>query len=273
MTTIALQAGRSAASAPLPARPATFNDALVSEWTKIRTLRSTLFSLAAAAAIAIGIGALISYESATSRYDPVSWDPTATSLSALAMAQLAIAVLGALTITGEYSTGMIRTSLMAVPKRGRLLASKAVVFTSVALVAGEVLSWSAFAIGQLVISGHAPTAGLGGPGVVRAVFGAGLYLALIGLMSVAIGTLLRHTAGAIVSVVAMLFVLPGVLSALPNSWRQPVEEYWPTNAGLSILQVTRGSHTLSAWTGFGELALFVAILLALAAWLIRARDA
>jgi ABC-2 type transport system permease protein len=147
------------------------------------------------------------------------------------------------------------------------------VFTGVALVTTEVLSWAAFALGQLVMHGHAPTASLGQPGVARAVLGAGLYVALIGLMSVAVGTLLRHTAGAIVSVVALEFVLPGVLTALPASWRNPVEEYWPTNAGSSVLEVTRASHTLSAWWGFGEFALFVGLLLGFAFWLLQRRDA
>jgi ABC-2 type transport system permease protein len=257
-----------------PSRKATFNNVLLSEWTKIRTLRSTFFSLAVAIAIGVGLGTLISYESGIHyRASQGPWDPTATSLGALMIGQLAIAVLGVLTITGEYSTGMIRTTLAAVPRRGRLLATKAAVFTGVALVAGEVLSWVAFALGQMVMQGHAPTAALSQPGVARAVLGAGLYVALIGLMAVAIGTLVRHTAGAIVSVVALLFVLPGVLEALPYSWRNPVEEYWPTNAGSQVLEVTRSSHTLSAWLGFGEFALFVALLLGLAFWLLQRRDA
>lgn len=274
MTSVVLQSSLGKENAVPPVRPARFADVLLSEWTKLRTLRSTFFSLAVAIAIVIGIGTLISYESGI-HYDPSNfgWDPTATSLGALMIGQLAIAVLGVMTITGEYSTGMMRTSLAAVPRRGRLLATKAMVFTAVALVTGEVLAWGAFAIGQAIMSGHAPTAALSQPDVARAVFGAGLYVALIGLLAVAVGTLLRHTAGAIVSVVALLFVLPGVLTALPTSWRNPVEEYWPTNAGAQVLQVTRGAHTLSAWWGFGEFALFVAVLIGLAYWLFQTRDA
>ena len=275
MDTLSLQTPQGMATAALPPeRPSTFSDVLLSEWTKIRTLRSTFFSLAAAVVIVIGMGTLISYEAGL-HYTPVGWDPTTISLSALIIGQLAIAVLGVLSITGEFSTGMIRTTFAAVPRRGRFLAAKALVFTGVAFVTGEILSWVAFAIGQAVISGHAPTASLGQANVARAVFGAGLYVALIGLMAVAIGTLLRHTAGAIVSVVAILFVLPGVLQALPSSWRNPVEEYWPTNAGAQIIKVTPGVgvHELSAWWGFGEFALFVAVLLGLAYWLLNRRDA
>lgn len=266
----------SPARLPVLAPPctATLTNVVLSEWTKIRTLRSTFFSLAVAVAIGVGLGTLISYESGI-HYSAAQgpWDPTATSLGALMIGQLAIAVLGVLTITGEYSTGMIQTSLAAVPRRGRLLATKAAVFAAVALVTGEILSWAAFALGQAVMHGHAPTAAIGQPYVARAVLGAGLYVALIGLMAVAIGTLLRHTAGAIVTVVGLLFVLPGVLEALPTSWRNPVEKYWPTNAGSQVLEVTRASHTLSAWWGFGEFALFVAVLLGLAFWFLQRRDA
>ncbi|HTV11759.1 MAG TPA: ABC transporter permease [Acidimicrobiales bacterium] len=255
-------------------RPATFSDALLSEWTKIRTLRSTFFTLAATVVFVLGLGALISYESSV-HYGPGNgpWDPTSISLSGLVFGQLTIAVLGVLAITGEYSTGMIRTSLAAVPRRGRLLAAKAAVFGAVALVTGELVSWVAFFVGQLMISGHQPTASLSQPDVARAVIGGGLYIAVIGLMAVAAGTILRYTAAAITSVIAVLFVLPGVLEALPNSWRLPVEKYWPTGAGEQVVMVTRDANTLPAWLGFGELALFVAVLGALGYFLLQRRDA
>ncbi len=266
-----------ALTGPPPAadyRPATFSDAFLSEWTKIRTLRSTFFTLAATVAFVVGLGALISYESSV-HYAPGdgAWDPTSMSLSGLMIGQLTIAVLGVLAITGEYGTGMIRTSLAAVPRRGRLLAAKAAVFGTVAVLTGELVSWVAFFVGQLLISGHQPTASLSQPDVARAVVGGGLYIALIGLMAVAAGTILRYTAAAITTVIAVLFVLPGVLEALPNSWRLPVEKYWPTRAGAQILQVTRDTNTLPAWLGFGELALFVAVLLALGYFLLQRRDA
>lgn len=261
---------------PLGTRPSNFFDALLSEWTKIRTLRSTLFTLLATVAFAVGLGTLIAYESSVhfaQRGGDGVWDPTARSLAGLTIGQLTIAVLGALAITGEYATGMIRTTLAAVPRRGRLLAAKALVFGAVALVTGEVVSWAAFFLGQLVIHGHMPTAQLSQAGVARSVFGGGLYVALIGLMAVAIGTIVRRSAAAITAVIGILFVLPGVLLALPTSWRNPVEEYWPTGAGSQIYAVTRGANTLSAWWGFGELALFVAVLFAIAYVLLQRRDA
>jgi ABC-2 type transport system permease protein len=276
MATTTLQGPATVGSPPRAAgyRPATFSNALLSEWTKIRTLRSTFFTLAATVAFVVGLGALISYESSV-HYTPqdAPWDPTTMSLSGLVIGQLTIAVLGVLAITGEYGTGMIRTSLAAVPRRGRLLAAKAAVFGAVALVTGEVVSWVAFFVGQLMISGHQFTASLSQPDVARAVTGGGLYIAVIGLMAIAAGTILRHTAAAITAVIGVLFVLPGVLEALPDSWRLPVEKYWPTRAGEQILQVTRDPNTLPAWLGFGELALFVAVLFGLAYFLLRSRDA
>ncbi|MGH9106392.1 MAG: ABC transporter permease [Acidimicrobiales bacterium] len=255
-------------------RRSSLPDALLSEWTKIRTVRSTFFTLLATVVLVVGLGALVSYESSV-HYGPGDgpWDPTSMSLSGLMIGQLTIAVLGVLAITGEYATGMIRTTLAAVPRRGRLLLAKAMVFTAVGVVVGEAVSWAGFFVGQLLISGHMPTAHLGQASVARAVVGGGLYLAMIGLMAVAIGTLLRHTAGAVTTVIAVLFVLPGVLAALPTSWRNPVEEYWPTRAGAQILQVTQGAHSLTAWWGFGELALFVAVLLAAAYACLVRRDA
>jgi ABC-2 type transport system permease protein len=275
VTTLQAPATVSGPSSAAAYRPARFSNALLSEWTKIRTLRSTFFTLATTVALVVGLGALISYESAA-HFSPQdgAWDPTTMSLSGLVIGQLTIAVLGVLAITGEYSTGMVRTSLAAVPRRGRLLAAKAAVFGAVAVVTGELVSWVAFFVGQLLISGHQPTASLNQPDVARAVTGGGLYIALIGLMAIATGTILRHTAAAITAVIAVLFVLPGILEALPTSWRLPVEKYWPTRAGEQILVVTRdNTNALPAWAGFGELALFVAALFALAYFLLQGRDA
>src|ERR1700761_902951 len=159
-------------------RPATFGDALRSEWTKLRSVRSTFWALSATVVLGIGLGALISTVTAhgyagSGVSAKLSWDPTNMSLSGMVIAQLAIAVLGVLCISSEYSSGMIRTSLIAVPKRGRLLAAKSLVFAVATLVVGECTSFVAFFVGQALISGHAPRAALGDTGVARAVVGAG----------------------------------------------------------------------------------------------------
>jgi ABC-2 type transport system permease protein len=261
-----------------PARPARFSDVLRSEWTKVRTVRSTFFTLLAAVVLEVGVGALIclavsSNYSSTSPSDRLTFDPTATSLVGLALAQLAIGVLSVLMITSEYSTGMIRTTMAAVPKRGRLLAAKAVVFAALAFVVVEIASFIAYFLGQAILGLHAPTTTIGDPHVLRAIIGAGLYAALFGLIGLGLGALLRHTAGIITILVAVAFILPGVSAALPDSWSQPIQEYWPTLAGSQIYNLHRGDHSLSAWTGFGVMCAYVVVLLAVAFWVIQHRDA
>jgi ABC-2 type transport system permease protein len=259
-------------------RPATFGDALRSEWTKLRSLRSTFWALAVTVVLGIGLGAAISAATAhgyakSSVSAKLSWDPTSYSLDGLAIASLAIAVLGVLCISSEYSSGMIRTSLIAVPKRGRVLAAKSLVFAVVTFAVGEVTSFAAFFVGQALISGHAPHAALGDPGVARAVVGAGLLLTALAVLSVAAGTLLRHPAAAIAAMVGVLFVLPGIAQALPGSWGSTVTEFWPTLAGGQIAGVYHAAHTLQPWPGFGVMCLFVAIVYAIAWTLLDRRDA
>jgi ABC-type transport system involved in multi-copper enzyme maturation permease subunit len=259
-------------------RPATFGDALRSEWTKLRSVRSTFWALTATVVLGIALGALISAAAAHgyakfTASEKLSWDPTGVSQSGMLIAQVAIAVLGVLCISSEYSSGMIRTSLIAVPKRGRVLAAKSLVFAVVTFVVGEVTCFAAFFAGQALISGHAPHAALGDPGVARAVAGGGLYLIALAVLSVAAGALLRHPAAAIAAMVGLLFVLPAIAQALPDSWRNPVTEFWPTQAGGQIASVYIPAHTLQPWPGFGVMCLFVAIVYAIAWTLLDRRDA
>jgi ABC-2 type transport system permease protein len=259
-------------------RAATFGDALRCEWTKLRSLRSTFWALTVTVVLGIGLGAAISAATAHGYAKlgvsgKLSWDPTALSLDGMAIASLGIAVLGVLCISSEYSSGMIRTSLIVVPKRGRVLAAKSLVFAVVTFVVGEATSFAAFFVGQAIISGHAPHAALGDPGVARAVVGTGLLLTALAVLSVAAGTLLRHPAAAIAAMIAILFVLPGIAQALPDSWRNPVTEFWPTEAGGQITSVYHTAHTLQPWPGFGVMCLFVAIVYAIAWTLLDRRDA
>ena len=259
-------------------RAATFADVLRSEWTKLRSVRSTVWALTVTVVLGVGLGAAISAATAhgyakSSASGKLSWDPTALSLDGMAIASLAIAVLGVLCISSEYSSGMIRTSLIAVPKRGRVLAAKSLVFAAVTFVVGEVTSFAAFFVGQALIAGHAPHAALGDPGVARAVVGAGLLLTALAVLSVAAGTLLRHPAAAIAAMVGVLFVLPGIAQALPGSWGNTVNEFWPVLAGGQITSVYHAAHTLQPWPGFGVMCLFVAIVYAIAWTLLDRRDA
>jgi ABC-type transport system involved in multi-copper enzyme maturation permease subunit len=259
-------------------RAATFADALRSEWTKLRSVRSTFWALTTTVVLGIALGAAISAATAhgyakSSASGKLSWDPAAVSLYGIAIAQLAIAVLGVLCISSEYSSGMIRASLIAVPRRGRVLAAKSLAFAAVTFVVGEATSFTAFFVGQALISGHAPHAALGDPGVARAVVGAGLALTALAVLSVAVGALLRYPAAAIAAMIAVLYVLPGIAQALPGSWRNPVTEFWPTLAGGQLANVHISAHTLQPWPGFGVMCLFTAIVYAIAWTLLDRRDA
>jgi ABC-2 type transport system permease protein len=259
-------------------RASTFGDVLRSEWTKLRSVRSTFWALTVTVVLGIALGAAISAATAhgyarSSVSAKLSWDPTGYSQTGVAIASLAIAVLGVLCISSEYSSGMIRTSLTAVPKRGRVLAAKSLVVAVVTFVVGEATTFGAFFAGQALISGHAPTAALGDPGVARAVAGGGLYLTALAVLSVAVGALLRHPAAAIACIVAVLLVLPGIAQALPDSWRNPVTEFWPTLAGTQLTSVHHSAHTLQPWPGFAVMCLFTAIVYAIAWTLLNRRDA
>jgi ABC-2 type transport system permease protein len=262
-----------------PAYPAArFRDALRSEWTKARTVPSTMWILIVAAVLGIGLGALISalasnHYSTASASTKALWDPTSISESGFGIAQLAIGILGALLMTSEYSTRAIGNSLAAVPRRGRLLGAKAVVVVGLVFVFTEVVSFAAFFIGQALISGHAPVATIGGHDVLRSLIGGGLYGAVIGLLGLVLGALLRSAAAAIAVIVAVLFVLPGIAATLPASVEHTVEKFWPTEAGSQVANVVRTAHTLSPWAGFGVFCLFAAILTAAAFYMLNRRDA
>ena len=260
-----------------PQRRATFFDAIRSEWTKLTTVRSTFWSFVVAAALGVGLGALISWAGAN-RYSKDAelhfrWNPTDHSLRSLTIAQLAFAVLGVLIISGEYSTGMIRTSLSAVARRSRMLSAKLTVFTAMALVIGEIIAFVTFFVGQALIHGKAPSASIGYPHVARAVIGAGVYLALLALLGAGFGTILRHAAAGIAVMVAILFVLPGIALALPTSWQRPIEEYWPTNAGQQFAIVSHDAHTLGPWQGLAVMVGFAVVVLVSAFVLLERRDA
>ncbi|HWW53923.1 MAG TPA: ABC transporter permease [Acidimicrobiales bacterium] len=271
---------------PVPARAAdhtpVFSNVLRSEWTKLRSVRSTYWTLLAAVIATVGISALISSIYA-SQYSTMSassrahFDPTSFSLNGIFLAQLAIGVLGVLVITSEYSTGAIRSTFAAVPQRRTVLAAKATVFTAVTLVVGVVSSFAAFFIGQAILSTQGIQAHIGDPGVLRAVAGGGIYLAVLGLFALALGTLIRHTAGAISAVFGIVLVLPILVSTLPASWSNSIAKYLPSNAGQAIGRTVqgagRGGPSLSPWVGMGVFCLYAAVTLAIAAVALRRRDA
>ncbi|WP_051468156.1 ABC transporter permease [Actinomadura oligospora] len=271
------KAGRPADAGSL--RPYRVTDALRSEWLKIRTLRSTAYTLLVTVGLGVGLGLLFTaagaagYETGGAD-DHASFDPTATSLKSHILAQLALGQLGVLVVTSEYATGMIRTSLTSVPRRTRLLASKAAAFSAVALATGQLVGFTTFLAGQPVLAArHVPHAGLGDPHVFRAVFGCGLYLAVIGLLGVALGALIRSTAGALAALVTATLLIPVISTALPTRWADVAHRWWPSDAGGQIMAVRQDPEALGPWAGFGVLCLAVGMVLALAVAVFRERDA
>ncbi|MEV0431329.1 ABC transporter permease [Micromonospora sp. NPDC050495] len=261
-----------------PERRPTLADVVRSEWTKFHTMRSTRFVVVAVVVAMVGLGAVISAGTARGfvRLTPeeqAAFDPTLVSLRAYFPVQWLFGVLGVLVMTVEYSTGMIRSTLAAVPRRGRLLAAKALVYGVVAAVLGQAVAFGAFLVGQPMLAGQgAPTAALGDPGVIRAVCGAGLYLAAIGLLGLALGTLVRATVGAFAILVA-LPLLPTVLPLLPGGIGDTVAEYWPTVAGERVMFVVDTDGGLAPWPGMALLLGFVALVYVAAYTALRVRDA
>jgi ABC-2 type transport system permease protein len=262
-------------------RRAGFGGALRSEWTKLRTVRSTIFSILAMGGISIGLMSLIAW--ATMR----RWNrfPLREQVNLLHrpleiilvrpvfVCQLVVAVLGVMVISAEYTTGMIRSTLQSQPRRMTVLAAKVAVFAVVMLVVGEALSFAAFGVGRQLISAHIPV-NLGDPGVTRAVVGAGLYLAVLGLFSLAFGAIVRHTAGAITAVLGLILIVSNLTALLPDSWGHHINAWMPTNAGQLILQSRQlPDDLLSPWQGLGVFAGWTALLLAVAALLFTRRDA
>ena len=283
-TTTIPSAGAGHAVLPASAGRAGFAEAVRSEFTKIRSVRSTYWTLLALVVVCVGIGALGSYGhlhdfsqmppgiQAQERAQAITKAPM-FSLFGVILGQLIIAVLGALTITSEYSTGMIRTSLTVLPKRGTVFAAKAMVFAALALVVGLVTSFASFFLGQAILSGQHINSTLGHQGVLRAVIGAGLFMAVCGLLSYGIGALLRHTAGAISASFGLLFVVFVLAQFLPNSWAVHVDKWLPFNAGAAIWEHTSAPSMLSPWTGFAVFCGYAAVALAAGWWRFRTRDA
>ena len=270
-----------ATAAAVPSRSAGFGRLLLAEWTKIRSVRSTLWAFILLVVITLGFTGLVTAITVNQwdKMDPlqraqIRGDPVGTILgSGTGVGQLAICVLGVLVISSEYSTGVIRASLLAVPRRIPMLAAKAAVFTALVFVIGELVAFASFFMGSAILHSRVPVA-LGDPGVTRAVIGMGLYLAVLGLFAMAIGTLVRHTAGAITGVIGFVLVLAPLLQLLPGSIGKHVHAYMPSEAGLLITQAhERSGQLLSAWQGFGVFCLWTAVLLAAGSYLLVRRDA
>jgi ABC-2 type transport system permease protein len=271
--------------------------AIASEFTKIRSVRSTYWTLAALLVVSIGLGAAITAGSAANfSHNPANkagFDAAQTSLIAFfEIGQLIIAVIAALAITSEYSTGMIRTSLTAQPRRGTVYAAKAIVLTSSTLIVSLVTSFIAFFVGQALLSSSGvsaslfhsvtipqnanvtcPQKGAGGGGglppgckvvfsgtdvispttVLLAIIGCALFVTLVAIIAFGVGAIVRHTAAAIAIAIAALFIIPVLEQALPNDWRWDIMRFLP-DAANQVVSVTIGSNGNShLWSAWPQL--------------------
>ena len=284
-----------------------------SEFTKLRSVRSTYWTIAALFVVSVGVAAIAGFAIANSIHNQpqnkAGMDAAQASLIAFfEFGQLIIAVLGALTITSEYSTGMIRTSLTAMPRRGTVFAAKLIAFTTITLIVSLVTSFVAFFVGQAAMSGSGVSASLfhsitipqnaimspgpqgpNGPPhvsfsgtivispgtVLTAIIGSALFVTVVALIAFGLGLIVRHTAGAITSAIGLMFVLPIIIAILPDTWRWDIMRFFPDASGR-VLSVTIGQHNphlWSAWPQFGVTLVYAVVLLAVGGYLFRKRDA
>jgi ABC-2 type transport system permease protein len=246
-----------------------------SEWTKFRSLRSTLYTLGMAVVLMVGLAAIFSAITAVQAggFKPGETALT-TSLGSALFAQLAVGVLGVLMISGEYSTGSIRSSLTAVPRRLPMLWAKLAVFAGAVLSTMLVATFLSFFAGQALLGRTGMSVSLSDPAALRSIVGAALYLTVVGLTGLALGALLRNTAAAISTVVVVFFVLPPLTLLLPAAWAAHFVQYLPSVAGGRLFSGTLGvTDPLSPWTGFAVMSSYAVVLFGLAAWRLRHVDA
>lgn len=260
-----------------------FGHQLLAEWTKIRSLRSTVWALVLLFVLTLGLTTLFT-SVAMAQWNQLHRDDRASLMgdpvsgilgSGLLLGQLTICVLGVLVISSEYSTGMIRSSLLAEPRRWPMLVAKCSVFAVLVFIVGEIVGFVSFFVGAAILHAHV-TVTLSDPGVLRAVIGEGLYLAVLGLFALAIGGLLRHTAGAITVVIGFIIVLSPLTQVIPGNVGIYLHAYMPAVAGSLITSANpaiSGDNVLSPWQGFGVFCLWTAVLLAISAYLLQRRDA
>ncbi|HMD91388.1 MAG TPA: ABC transporter permease [Trebonia sp.] len=288
--------------------------AIRSEFTKLRSVRSTYWTIAALFIVSVGIAAIagagIANNIHNNPWNAAGTDAAQASLIAFfEIGQLIIAVLGALVITSEYSTGMIRTSLTAMPRRGTVYAAKLIVFTTVTLIVSLITSFVSFFVGQAAMSGSGVSASLfhsvtiprdvnmspgpqgpnGPPNyhfigtivispstVLTAIVGCALFVTAVALIAFGLGAIIRHTAGAITSVIGVMFVIPIIIQvALPDNWRWDIMRFFPDAAGrvLSVTTDNVNPHLWSAWPQFGVTLIYAAVFVGIGAYLFRKRDA
>jgi ABC-2 type transport system permease protein len=252
---------------------------VLSEWTKLISLRSTRWSLGVGVLLTIAFPILFAALTAShwahmSAADRADRHPLDIALAGVNVAQLAIAVLGVLVISGEYSTGMIRSTLIAVPKRLPVLWAKLGVYAAVSFVLMVPSVLIGFFASQAILNRHhILQISFSAPGVMRSLLGGALFVTLVGIFALAIGTIVRSTAGGIATFAGIFFVIPPLMNILPTSWNNAISQYLPSEAGRQLFSLHQGAHSLSPmWGGLLMLG-YCAVAVALAAVLLLRRDA
>jgi len=270
-----------APAAPRPAgpgaeaQPVTLRRVIRSEWIKFWTLRSTWAVLSAAVVGMLVLALIVAYNTRhlTSNLQANDIAPSST-LQGYYLAQLLIGALGVLFVSGEYGTGMIRSTLVAVPRRLPVLWAKLVVFVTVTATSMIIVSIVAFVCAQALLSHYRTGFSLSDPGVLRVVIGTGIYLTLVGMIGGALGWIVRSTPGALVAYFAVVLVLPVLFGEALGNWGKQVAEFLPDQAGASFsTSIPESSYSLSPWVGLLVLVGWVAVALAIAAGVLRRRDA
>jgi ABC-type transport system involved in multi-copper enzyme maturation permease subunit len=257
---------------------ASLGNVIRSEWTKIWSVRSTMWTLLILIIATAGFSVLASWGTSThlnslSAQDRATLDVTYNSLAGLTLGQLAIAVLGVLVVTTEYSTGGIKATLTAVPNRLRVLLAKGIVFAIIATVVGMITAFAAFYAAMPFWSHQGLAAHIGDPGVLRAIIGSGLYVLASGMFGFALGTVIRHTAGAITTAVALLLVVPPLTQLLPGEWGHDIFKVFTSNAGSMIATTIQQPRSLTPWGGYIAMTIWWVVPLIIGAYLMRRRDA
>jgi ABC-type transport system involved in multi-copper enzyme maturation permease subunit len=256
---------------------------LHSEFTKIRSVRSTYWSLILlvlagfAWTVADCLGTAYKWPHMAAQ-DKIGFDATQTSITGVALlGQLVILVLGTLALTSEYSTGMISTSLAVMPRRAVLYWSKAAVFAAVSVVIAVATSLAVFLVGQSLLHSTGESASLSQPGALRAVLLTGLFVALSGAMAYGLGAIVRNTAGGITASFGLVFLLPQLAKALPSAWYADLERWLPGGNILPAITSSQSQllnpHMFSAWGEFAVFGGYAVILLGIGALLFSRRDA
>jgi ABC-2 type transport system permease protein len=267
---------------PAPGRPehrVTQWRVIRAEWTKLWTLRSTRWSMLVAFVSMAGLGVLVAAVQMgrwdrLPPHDRLTYDSINTAVGGYHLAQLAIGVLGVLVISGEYTTGMIRSSLMAVPRRVPVLLAKLIVFAAVTFVTMLLAGLISFFAVQAIVTQHHVQHALGDPGALRTVIGAALFMTVLSVLCLGLGGMLRNTAGGIAAFVCLLFVLPGISAILPSSVNDSISPYLPLNAGTTVASHSfDNSHHLTTWGGFALFCAYAAAAVIGAVVVLMRRDA